>query len=496
MKKVLIAFLILISIQALSQIHYRGIFDEHVRDTNNSIFVIDSAHYLPGGLGNSDTTVSKRFIVTEKNESGKMIRADRYDFDEDSQTWEHRNKYFTSYFENGSLNEYTKLIYFPDSLDWILDEYQRNSENNQLLTYITYFRYPIPIANFGRRDTYEYNDFDSIIMQKTEHWNLFSPWYDYERIEYQYNDDQQRTKKVSYERADTGNLLVPDFKHEYYYEDGLKMYTLVYKYITPDSVWDLRYRFAYTHDDSGNNVQTTYSRVKDDSSWYHYYRRTYIYNDLNRKIEQQEASYDTLLQHWISTYHSFWEYMDDTILKVRYYKRFKKDTGIWVNSHRVSYSYDNNFNVIKILDESGDWTGWINSKQNKFIYTNENVLDEWSVYGFVNWPDTTFWVRGFTEDYFVGLFVDVDETPAKDRPKLRIFPNPAISKFYLRSAMLGAKDCSVELINLLGRRIKHINVPIGQSMIEIDVGGLPKGIYLVRLICNNELIGVEKLAVY
>jgi len=95
-----------------------------------------------------------------------------------------------------------------------------------------------------------------------------------------------------------------------------------------------------------------------------------------------------------------------------------------------------------------------------------------------------------------GLIVGGEEifVPKEDGLSgIEVYPNPATSKFIIRcssrklSGFNNLPDGSqvqkstVEIFDLLGRKIKKIKVPKGEEQITVDVEGWQRGLYLVRV---------------
>ena len=79
-----------------------------------------------------------------------------------------------------------------------------------------------------------------------------------------------------------------------------------------------------------------------------------------------------------------------------------------------------------------------------------------------------------------------------------IYPNPASGKVYIKLDMNEAARMQLELIDLLGKSVIHetIELTSGNNLMEINLDGLNRGIYIIRLsgdgsIINHKLI-IEK----
>lgn len=76
-----------------------------------------------------------------------------------------------------------------------------------------------------------------------------------------------------------------------------------------------------------------------------------------------------------------------------------------------------------------------------------------------------------------------------------VFPNPAAQQAYILFDEETREDITVELYNNVGRLLQVNHVSRGTSRAEIPVDSYPNGIYLVRLVNNEQLIGFSKLTI-
>ncbi|MCD4772316.1 MAG: hypothetical protein K8R41_02905, partial [Bacteroidales bacterium] len=133
MKILYIVLLLIFNSSVYSQI-YSALFDEHIRDTSENLFKVDSSHYYFWHY-NTDWQLERKYYVNEKNELGYMTNAEEWHLDEYNGNWLLTCRYLTDYFEDGTFKEFKKLLWFQDSTNWVMDEYQLKNEKNQLLDY-------------------------------------------------------------------------------------------------------------------------------------------------------------------------------------------------------------------------------------------------------------------------------------------------------------------------------------------------------------------------
>lgn len=78
---------------------------------------------------------------------------------------------------------------------------------------------------------------------------------------------------------------------------------------------------------------------------------------------------------------------------------------------------------------------------------------------------------------------------------MKLYPNPATDRTYLSYALPKASDLQVEVLNTIGKRVKIDLIHFSEAGVhEIDIAGLPEGIYFIRL-SNAEFSAVRRLVV-
>ena len=88
-----------------------------------------------------------------------------------------------------------------------------------------------------------------------------------------------------------------------------------------------------------------------------------------------------------------------------------------------------------------------------------------------------------------GVYVNERSTPKKKQSSLQILPNPASSQCKLIFNSYSHGTATLEIYNPAGNRVfldTH-TCKAGTNALRIDVGYLPKGLYVVKLIINKEI---------
>ncbi len=97
-------------------------------------------------------------------------------------------------------------------------------------------------------------------------------------------------------------------------------------------------------------------------------------------------------------------------------------------------------------------------------------------------------------------WVGIGQTRAPEKREMSVFPNPAKDKvrvqFGMRNEELGInEELRIIVYDVFGREVEEIKIPNGKDEITLDVSGWPKGMYIIRLVYNNETIAGRKILV-
>ncbi len=72
-----------------------------------------------------------------------------------------------------------------------------------------------------------------------------------------------------------------------------------------------------------------------------------------------------------------------------------------------------------------------------------------------------------------------------DDDVLHVYPNPASERFIVRYAFFMEEDCTIQIFDLFGRKIKEIRVPKGDENRTINIENWQRGLYLVKVNSGN-----------
>ncbi len=313
--------------------------------------------------------------------------------------------------------------------------------------------------------------------------------------EYQYDEKQNRTKKVRYyldlttkEKSynpstlfsyyDNGLLKeeIVDKSQKYehtYNEEKEKTETLKYNWIKSDQTYKPTLKSIYTYDDH-NNI-TYYSDYKIDritgeqSKEAHSLKYEYTYEN-DRVVKIIASILDNKVLFWKDYRETRYEYDQSGNLTRRTFYNFENFKPI--PSSRYEYSYDLSVEKENIITPVSDVYGikksiysdtshFINQPNSCTIYNWDEKTDSWTPYLLYNF----------------GYSTEEITSASKENLKMQIYPNPTTDKLNF-SIPESQNDVYFELTDLNGNilfseTIKHMH--------QISLEKLTSGIYFYRI---------------
>ncbi len=124
------------------------------------------------------------------------------------------------------------------------------------------------------------------------------------------------------------------------------------------------------------------------------------------------------------------------------------------------------------------WNAPINGSNTTFDYIVPNIA---GVYNYVCTP------HGFTGSFTVTCGVGIAET--LQAAASGIYPNPVSASFILKYD----DESEARIINLSGEVVSHHSLPAGKNIIEINLGELPGGIYILRTLKEGSIRQTRKV---
>lgn len=308
---------------------------------------------------------------------------------------------------------------------------------------------------------------------------------------------------------------------------------------------------TYTYDGNGSMVESIFRWWNSGtSSWVVSSRTTNTYDGNGNLDNSLSESWDENSQSWINIEQSAYTYDGNNNLLSRLKQSW--DGAEWVNTNLNSYSYDSSDSLILDLTQEWDGNVWENDTRYEYAYDGygNQVLQKWEVWNNNQWWADNFgtgyhrvyqydgngnelnvhnyqwdvansgWVNGSNQshsydandfllseaeinyEYETGLSIDEGDStyyyfnvlttdiPAAEKVELRVYPNPSSGQFGLITAS-PLSNSSYQILDNLGRLVKTGRIVGNRTSINMQPSA--EGIYMLRLMAGNELLGVQRV---
>jgi len=155
------------------------------------------------------------------------------------------------------------------------------------------------------------------------------------------------------------------------------------------------------------------------------------------------------------------------------------DTVEYFGIERIRWSIENNSNglIEYWIDGIGSTFGPLYSKYYECV-----VCPTWDLLCYHEYNTVLYMMPGMDTCYIYS--VGIDEIFMADQ--IRIFPNPVRDKFEVWSLELEVKG--VELYDLSGRKLVEKNFPAGDRNVVVDVSSLQSGVYICKILMDEQSI--------
>jgi hypothetical protein len=359
------------------------------------------------------------------------------------------------------------------------------------------------------RYTYTYNGNGTIAGYLGEDWNG-SAWENFVRETYSYNANNQYTEILYeswsgsswensqltlYEYFANGNLETQTYqlwsggawvnysKYTYQYNaNNLVIDVLVQSW--SGGVWTNYRKYNYTYNANGDYV--TYV-VYDwtGSMWHNYYQYLYSYNGNGWRIEYIYQQGDAA-NNWINS--SRLTYTYDGSENYSQILRYEWDGTNWANDHKGTYTYNGSGLLTDYFGE--DWdsgSGWVNDTHDAYEYdTNDNntllTSQEW---------DGTQWVNTYrTMTTWLLIISDVknDGNLVTEYSLENNYPNPFNPSTNIKFSVPSTSHVTIKVYDALGKEVAEAfnrTVETGIHEVQFNSNGLSSGVYFYCLEANE-----------
>lgn len=348
-----------------------------------------------------------------------------------------------------------------------------------------------------------------------------------ESTQFTYNDDQ--LLELSYTRLPDGN----QFKDSLIYDDANNI-VKIDCYQVLSGVWKYTSYIEYTYDENNNRLtRTNYNNFGGSTfEMGGIYKYTYDENNRLTYWEMYFAGDDNFSQCCTLTYN------EDGLLTEELGESIDFFTGVFGNSWKVKYVYDENNNLVKTEEYLWDGYSWQFSTSEVYTFDEDNNCTVWehyngnnitnrNVYSYSNaytydqivfpvnpesivekFVPMTHMVKTkawYTENIDEGgliyvcdfnyLYEDISsgiDNHFTTTPIVRIYPNPAseVMNIVLSGEQIISK---VELVDVSGKNV-YSQHNINRGNCSLDINNMNKGVYIVNIFTSRGVIS-EKVII-
>ena len=470
------------------------LFSQSENWVQNNDEVLDSI--LTWKFSQGDSTLSYRHARHYDNQK-RLIEEITYNWESTIHVWAPYRKDQYGYDQYGNQNLNATLFYEDALAQWVgawKQDYVYKANGQLLEFYLAGWDYDNNDWTPPVKQLYDYLANDSLDCIYKFSWNELTETYDStEKEKYYYNADGLVERIVGWvEDENQPGFLVPEQKYE------------------------------FSFDAAGNRsgfYQYWYNQI-----WYDMVKATFEYDDQNRKIEEEYYSYQWQTEYWypMNKYEYGWTndgllnlYIDYTVIEAdtswwpvhkqeaeysasnqfqfeNYYAYLGNDNWFW--SGKVEYTYS----AADLLTEymawtrdttSTEWTG-----QFRYTYSYDSMQRQHSE-SYYNWVNITHDFELISSDYY---YYSTNTPWAVNENLLEgisIGPNPCngtLSIFGLDEAI--DRNLWITLSDNQGRQVLQTSVFTFQSTLNLDLNGIPPGVYLLTIRSGQKTVS-EKVMI-
>jgi len=342
------------------------------------------------------------------------------------------------------------------------------------------------------KDTYTYNTNGNMLSSLREVWENGN-WISSRRGTYVYNTADNLLSYLD-ERWNDSNWV--NFSFELYTYDELAHLLTSVGSLWVGNVWVTDYQSSYTYDVNGNLIFGITEQWQD-GEWVNYYRETYTYSSANNRLTLIDEFWET--DTWVNSQYTQYSYDDLGFLTQTIEQIWMTDT--WLNNRKEFFVYHTYGGYETILLETWDGNAWVNSSMTQNNYDEYGNSVDVQFFDWVNdnWEHTEdgllrlffnysteieLYTGYFIEASYSSVIVGVDELTLQKENSISCFPNPAISSTTIKVELQHENNCSFNLYNISGKKVKSIyegNLSQGKHDIVLNTAYLPQGIYFAEL---------------
>ncbi|MFO7618025.1 MAG: T9SS type A sorting domain-containing protein [Bacteroidales bacterium] len=323
--------------------------------------------------------------------------------------------------------------------------------------------------------TYSYNN-DQLQTGALEQEKVDGAWVDRTRYTTEYNARGYVTLEKQETNVDGSWLILYATTSEYEFQGDVLHQVTSYDYDLNEMTFKPESRTTYTYYQNGL-VSEAFTEVNVDGVWYNGTKAFYFW-ETSTRLDYM------LVDSWVDTdWMHFWKY-DFNYLDEESYDfimfLYNFVTSEYDNPYlKGSYRFDTHHNLVLYTQEMQSSGNWILYFGHQYDITYEGnlavqrIAKTWAV-GASSWENATKEV--FKNFINLGM-----EDPVSLSLRLDCYPNPAGDRVTVDFSAFGSQAWRIELIDLSGKPVRTVNPELPAGRITWDIGGLPPGLFLIRM---------------
>ena len=392
-----------------------------LRTSGEAIIRLDSLLYYETDSITGDLVLSKKKVYINSGNVYYII----YDWNTNNNTWVKYEKEERTY-ENGRLTLRLKFKWDTSTEQWI-------SSGKGIIEYNTH----------GNLTNYENYYWDVVKNQ----------WVGIYKNEFIYADERKSEfKKYTWDGDNDTWFLISHVKY-FYNEDGIKTETITSIWQEDKNDWG-QIKTEFTYDENNKlTVQLLYLLNPDNNQW-----------EINTKIE--------------------WEYDENGILGMTTTYQWDDENGQWNGSYRNEYQNNTNGNletqIVYVWDTLNNQ--WKNKEKTAYPKDEDDLLSDVIYY---TWdPAKNDWCVTDKISYYYSKTEVITATGKLENEPIILYPNPANSFLRVELKQFSKQDneqLKVKLISNNSREISVGNFMIMDDIFQLDVRGVPTGLYYLQI---------------
>ncbi|MFC2100379.1 T9SS type A sorting domain-containing protein [Bacteroidota bacterium] len=345
-------------------------------------------------------------------------------------------------------------------------------------------------------------------------------WIEQEKNEFTFNTSGQLTEKIQYKWDTISSQWTGFYKSDYSYNTNGKI-NLFEGYDWSNNQWYMEDKEEYMYDPNGYMIQfIDYDWNQNSNQWYAAEKEDFTINTSGKIVELLGYDWDTTNIQWVNDDKKIFTYNISNDLTELLDYRWLKPNNQWNFQDKQEYTYDVSGNITELVSKdydagSSQWItfdkfeGTFNNtysysnlvlpliwfpnlepavKEPSFFYEKEQFfkhkLTDFTRYTWDNsnsqWKNDYRATLYYSEGNFQGIFVH-------DQAKVEIFPNPVVEVVNVRLENSEFLVVSFELLDISGKIFRQGMIEKSNEKFTIKVSDTPQGVYVLRILFDNNI---------